>query len=146
MISSCMLSHLSCVHLFDPVDCSPPGSSVYGMLQARILQWFAISFSRGSSQPRDKIHISYVSCTGRRVLYHSATWETQCHYIHLQYKLSKRWRFWKMCSGWENYSDHWFHFCSFYPEKGGELLTIYNDTPLDICMSTPFTNYKRVVI
>ena len=43
---------LSCVRLCDPVDCSPPGSSIHGILQARILEWVAISFSRGSSQPR----------------------------------------------------------------------------------------------
>ena len=39
----------SCPTLRDPVDCSPPGSSVHGILQARILEWVAISFSRGSS-------------------------------------------------------------------------------------------------
>ena len=39
--------------LCDPIDCSPPGSSVHGILQARILEWIATSFSRGSSQPRD---------------------------------------------------------------------------------------------
>ena len=39
----------SCVTLCDPMDCSPPGSSVHGILQARILEWFPISFSRGSS-------------------------------------------------------------------------------------------------
>ena len=44
----------SCPTLCDPMDCSPPGSSVHGILQARILEWVAISFSRGSSQPRDK--------------------------------------------------------------------------------------------
>ena len=43
----------SCLTLCDPMDCSPPGSSVHGFLQARILEWVAISFSRGSSQPRD---------------------------------------------------------------------------------------------
>jgi len=43
----------SCPTLCDPVDCSLPGSSVHGILQARILEWIAISFSRGSSQPRD---------------------------------------------------------------------------------------------
>ena len=37
----------------DPMDCSLPGSSVHGILQARILEWVAISFSRGSSQPRN---------------------------------------------------------------------------------------------
>ena len=38
-----------CLTLFDPMDCSPPGSSVHGILQARILEWVAIPFSRGSS-------------------------------------------------------------------------------------------------
>ena len=40
-----------CLTLCDPVDCSPPGSSIHGILQARILEWVAISFSRGSSRP-----------------------------------------------------------------------------------------------
>ena len=40
----------SCPTLWGPMDCSPPGSSVHGILQARILEWVAISFSRGSSQ------------------------------------------------------------------------------------------------
>ena len=43
----------SCLTLCDPMDCSPPGSSVHGILQARILEWVAISLSRGSSWPRD---------------------------------------------------------------------------------------------
>ena len=43
----------SCWILCNPMDYSPPGSSVYGILQARILEWVAISFSRGFSQPRD---------------------------------------------------------------------------------------------
>ena len=60
----------SCPTLCDPMDCSLPGSSVHGILQARILEWAAISFSRGSSQPRDWTCISYVSCIGRQVLYH----------------------------------------------------------------------------
>ena len=44
----------SCPTLRDPVDCRPPGSSIHGILQARILAWVAISFSRGSSQPRGR--------------------------------------------------------------------------------------------
>ena len=44
----------SCPTLCDPMNCRPPGSSVHGILQARILEWVAISFSRGSSQPRDR--------------------------------------------------------------------------------------------
>ena len=52
-LHACMLSH---VGLSDPMDCSLPGSSVHGTFQARILEWVAISSSRGSSQPRDQIH------------------------------------------------------------------------------------------
>ena len=51
----------SCPTLCDPVDCSPPGSSVHGILQARILEWVAISFSRGSSQPRDQTQVSRIA-------------------------------------------------------------------------------------
>ena len=47
--------------------CSPPGSSVHGILQERILEWVALLSSRGSSWPRDWTHVSYVSCMGRRV-------------------------------------------------------------------------------
>ena len=56
----------SCLTLCDPVDCSRPSSSVHGVLQARILEWVAISFSRGSSQPRDQIRVSCIA--GRRFI------------------------------------------------------------------------------
>ena len=59
-----------CLTLRDPVDCSPPGSSVHELLQARILEWVAMPSSRESSPPRDGTHVSYVSCIGRWVLYH----------------------------------------------------------------------------
>ena len=66
-------SVLSCVQLFsNPMDCSPPGFSVHGISQARILEWVAISFSMESSQPRDWTRVSY---TGRLILYHWATRE-----------------------------------------------------------------------
>ena len=65
----------SCPTLCDPMDCSPPGSSIHGIFQARILEWMAISSSRGSSQPRNQTHISCVSCIGRQILYHCITWE-----------------------------------------------------------------------
>ena len=58
----------SCLTLCNPMDCSPPGSSVHGILQARILQWVAISFSRGASRPRDRNCVSYVSCSYFSVL------------------------------------------------------------------------------
>ena len=51
----------SCPTLCDPVDCSPPGSSAHGILQARILEWVAISFSRGSSWPRDQTQVSCIA-------------------------------------------------------------------------------------
>ena len=56
----------SCPTLCNLMDCSPPGSSVHGILQARILEWVAISFSRGSSQPRDGTWVSCVA--GRRFI------------------------------------------------------------------------------
>ena len=57
------------------MDCSPSGSSVRGILQARILEWVAISYSRGSSWCRDWTYVSWVPCIGRQILYHRATWE-----------------------------------------------------------------------
>ena len=50
-----------CPTFCDPMDCSQPGSSVNGILQARILQWVGISFSRGSSQPRDQTQVSCIA-------------------------------------------------------------------------------------
>ena len=53
-----------CPTLCDPMDCSLPGSSIHGILQVRVLEWIAVSFSRRSSQPRDR---TWVSCiAGRR--------------------------------------------------------------------------------
>ena len=59
--NACMLSHFSHVQLCDPMDCSPAGSSVHGVLQARTLEWVAVPSSRGSSQPRDQSHSSWVA-------------------------------------------------------------------------------------
>ena len=56
-------NHISCLHaqqcttFYDPIDCSPPGSSVHGIFQARLLEWVAISFSREPSQPRDQTYV-----------------------------------------------------------------------------------------
>ena len=60
----------SCPTLCDPMDCSPPGSSVHGILQARILEWVAVPSFRKYSWPRNWTRISYVSYVGRWVLYH----------------------------------------------------------------------------
>ena len=61
----------SCPALWDPIDCSPPGSSVHRILQVRIQEWVARPSSRGSSQPRDWTCLSCVSCTGKWLLQHS---------------------------------------------------------------------------
>ena len=68
------LDVMSCPILCNAMDCSPPGSSVRGSLQARIPEWVAISFSRGSSWPRDR---TWISCIDKRILYHWATREAQ---------------------------------------------------------------------
>ena len=56
-----------CQTLWDPMDYSPPGSSVLVILQARILEWVSMPSSRRSSRPRDPTHVSCISCIGRRV-------------------------------------------------------------------------------
>ena len=72
----------SCPTLFDALDCSLPGSSVHGILQARILEWVAIPFSRGSSQPRDWI---LVSCAAGRFFTVWATREPQEYWSGLPF-------------------------------------------------------------
>ena len=62
VLQKVLVTH-SCPILCDPIDCSPPSSSVHGILQARILEWAAISYSRGSSWIRDR---TWVSCTASR--------------------------------------------------------------------------------
>ena len=68
----------SCLTLCDPIDCNPPGSSVHGIFQARILEWGAISSSRGSSQPRDR---TQVSCTVGR-FFGGQWWAWEKHKYH----------------------------------------------------------------
>ena len=75
----CLLSH---ARLCETMDCSPPGSSVHGIFQARILKQVAIFSPRGSSRPKDQIHISRVFCIACRFLYHWAIGEA----------LLKRWK------------------------------------------------------
>ena len=70
-----MLVGQTCPTLHDPMDCSPPGSSVHGIPQATILEWAAIFLLQGSSQTRDWTDVSCIFCTGREILYHCATWE-----------------------------------------------------------------------
>ena len=60
----------SCPTLCDPMDCSLPGSSDHGIFQARVLEWGAISFSRGSSRPRDRTRVSRIVGRGIYCLSH----------------------------------------------------------------------------
>ena len=53
----------------NPINCSPPSSPVHGIFQTRILEWIAISSSRGPSRPKDQARVSCISCIGRRILY-----------------------------------------------------------------------------
>ena len=74
-IGMCMLACLvakSCPNLCELMDCCPPGSSVHGILQARILECVAISSSTGSSWLRDRTLVSCVFCIDRQILYHWA--------------------------------------------------------------------------
>ena len=72
-VVACMCAQ-SYLTLCDPMEWGPSGSSVHGILQARILECVAISSSRGSSQLRDQTRVSWVSCIGRQILYHCVTW------------------------------------------------------------------------
>ena len=81
-----------CVHaqawptLCKPMDCSPQASSVHGIFQARVLEWFTFPSSSGSSRPRDWTLISCMSCIGRWILYHWTTWKAHlCPYMDFIY-------------------------------------------------------------
>ena len=72
-VHSCSVTQSCLLTLCDPMDfwlCSPPGSSVHGIFQARILEWVAISSSRGPSSPRDWSRMPCGSCMSRQILYH----------------------------------------------------------------------------
>ena len=72
-----VLIRFSCIQLFDPMDCSLPGSPVHGILQARILEWVAMPSSRGSYQPRDGTQVSCSFYIGRQILYYWAIGEAR---------------------------------------------------------------------
>ena len=75
-VKSASVSHLVVSDFWDLMDCSPPGSSLHGILQARILEWVAIPFSRKSSWPRDQPNLGLLHC--RQILYHlSHQWRSQ---------------------------------------------------------------------
>ena len=82
------------------MDCSPPGSSVHGISQARILEWIAIFFSGGSSESRDQIHIS---CIGSCILYHWATREPPTYDIIVEHLPKLR-------------NQHWYITLNYIPD------------------------------
>ena len=88
----------SCQTLCNPTVCILPGSSVHGILQAGILEWVAISFSRGSSQPRDQAHIS---CIAGRFFTIWATWKAH-NTVHTIRNLNIHWKDW--CYSWSSTS------------------------------------------
>ena len=79
--------------LCDPMDCSLPGLSVHGISQARILEWAAISHSRGFCPPKDLTHLSCVSCIDTWILYHCTTWKA--HKNRYRYINIFCWNIWK---------------------------------------------------
>ena len=84
----------SCLTLRNARDCSPLDTSIHGIFQARILEWVAIFYSRGSSWPRNWTCISCDFCIGRQILHHWVTWEAlQCNsqpQIYLDYYMYAR--------------------------------------------------------
>ena len=73
----CVCALCSVLSLFYPMDCSLPGSSVHGILQARILNWVAIFSSKGFFQLRDQAYAFCIFCIGKQILYHWAIWEAR---------------------------------------------------------------------
>ena len=92
---SCSVVFSSCV----PLDCSPPGSSVHGILQARILEWVVIPFSRGSSWPRDR---TPVSCIAGRFFTVWATREAWLNYTYVYFFMFFPW--WFITEYWMQFS------------------------------------------
>ena len=87
--SVCMCSFIqSCPTLCDPTDCNPPGFSVYAIFQARISEWVTISFSRGTSWPRDWTWVSCISCTVGGFFHSSLCSNTVCSH---RASLSNQW-------------------------------------------------------
>ena len=90
IVCVCSVAQL-CPTLYNPLDCSPPGSSVHGISQARILEWVSISFSRESSQPRDWTSVFCVSCIAGRFFTCWAIREDQKSGYLWKFKATNEW-------------------------------------------------------
>ena len=90
---SCVCVHAKSLHLCPtlchPMDCSLPGVSFHGIIQARILEWVARTSSRESSPPRDQTHVSYVSCIGMWVL-PGKPWDSHSYLFNLLNSLKQK--------------------------------------------------------
>ena len=142
----------ACVHMhvqsqscltFD-MDCNPPGSSVHGMLQARILEWVAISFSRRSSWPRNQTQVS--SIVGRFF----TSWATREALIfkHMPENLSFSWweldRFlgiiYSLCRWWGNWSQKCEGIC---PQSHGHWMAVGPGSTLPITQTVDSQSHKE---
>ena len=94
----------SCPALCNPMCCSPPGSSVPGVFQARVLEWVAVSLSRESSRPRDQ---TWVSCIGRRILYRWSHQGSPMNVLVCGKIWSKTWLYCYRSNGSMISSNHW---------------------------------------
>ena len=109
----------SCPTLCDPIDYSPQGSSVHGIFKARVLEWVAISFSRGSSRLRDQTQISRVA--GR----HFTVWATReaKKKKKLFLNLFSNWRLWHTAE-----NSTWFRLKNYFPSKPSLSVTASMNT------------------
>ena len=110
----CLLTQL-CLTVCNSMDCSPPGSSVHGILQAKILKWVAISFSKGSSWARDQTRISYMAgrfFTAESTGKPSTTFSVPLDSVHIWFK-------------WHHHSlsliSIWFIYVTFFPDYTGKI-------------------------
>ena len=94
-------------------------SPVHGSLQRRLLDWVAVPFSRGSSWPRDRTHVSYVSCFGRQVLHRCATWEAHLcgspkNYSFIYFMFIPIWILYIYIRTMDTWYTHTYNFYSFF--------------------------------
>ena len=120
----------SCWTLCDPVDCSPPDSSIHAILQARVLEWVAISFSRESSRPRDRTQVSHIA--GRRF----TLWATrEAKFCHVPYPrhtnqlelLKSNVESFAKKTGWVQFKSLIHHACG---QEKGKSPVLTDDSPV----------------
>ena len=114
----CVLVAQSCLTLCNPMDRNPPGSSVHGILQARILEWVTIPFSRRSSWPRDQTQVSFIAGRFFTIWASSLFNKYLCSSLYVGVLLFGRWSFSKLRAGLAS----WIY--SSYAHKGPSALNL----------------------